>query len=460
VNPTPRFWSAEAWRGLATKIVAMAHGHGETRLNFETHWTGNVRWARNRISTSGDQRNNTLTIGRSLHSDGQYLTLNQLDDMALQTAMTYLDDIIAQYRREHLRTWEEPPFRTEDYLHPSLWFDRTYDLDGAARAAAAQRAIQPAEHAGMVSAGYVEVTARGVAVDRLGLMMQLYYPVTEAQFSVTVRDPEGIGSGWAGVSWNDWARIDVAQLSAIALDKCLKSRNPVAIEPGHYTTILEPQAVYALTSALVNQSLLSWPGAIARADNPYHDPAKAIKTKLGTRMLDKRLTIRADPMDPELGFLPFTENGEPYHAAVWFEHGVLTQLPYGREFAINQGLGNLGLPNSENYRLDGSGPLVSVDEMIASTTRGVLVTRFSQIEMLDRRSLLLAGYTRDGVWLIENGKIRTPVKNFRFTESPLFALNNIDQIGVSQRVFCPGQAVVVPPLKIRDFAFTSLSDGV
>ena len=455
--PTPKIWSAEAWRALAARIYSMTQGGGETRLNFTTEWAGNVRWARNHISTSGDRRNNTLTIGRSLQSEGQYLTLNQVDEASVRRAMAYVEAAIARYRPEVLQEFQEPPFQVNDYLHPRLWFDATDNLDGAQRAACAEMAIHPAEQAGMVSAGYLEVKASGVAVNRQQLEMALYYPVTEAQYSVTVRDPQGTASGWAGVNWNDWRRIDVAALSAIALDKCLKSRSPVAIEPGRYTTILEPQAGYDMGLGLVIG--FGWKSAIETPTDPYHDAAKVIQTKLGQRVVDERLTVRADPMDPDLGFVPFDDNGEPYQPAVWIERGVLRHLSYNRRFAVTQGVGDVGLLNSGNFRLEGSGPPASVDEMIVSTKRGLLVTRFTNVRLI-LGTTMVTGSTRDGIWLIENGKISKAVKNFRFTESPFFVLNSVEAIGVPQRVFSPGAAAMVPPLKVIDFSFTSLTDAV
>jgi predicted Zn-dependent protease len=458
-SPTfTQVWPQEAWQALATRIFTMAKGGGETRLNFNSDWLGFTRWARNRVSVSGDRNNNTLTIGRSLNSDGQYLTLNTVDDAALQQAMQYLEQTITQHRHEYLTHFQEPPFQADDYLHPTLWFDKTVALDGGPRAQAVQQVISPAEQAGMVSAGYLAVTATGVAVDRPALDMELYYPTTEAQFSITVRNPQGTGSGWAGVNWNDWSRIDIAQLTTTALHKCLTSRNPVAVEPGRYTTLLEPQAVYDLTHVIMG--FLSWDGNFRRRDFPFHDESVPIRTKIGQQLLDTRLMIRADPMDPDLGFVPFDSNGEPYRPAVWFDKGVLTHLSYERRFAVQQGLGNVGLLNSGCFRLEGSGPTTTVDEMIATTKRGILVTRFNQIKVLDFPSLLESGYTRDGLWLIENGKISKPIKNFQFTESPLFSLNNVEQIGVPQRVFCPGSAAMVPALKVRDFSFTALSDAV
>jgi predicted Zn-dependent protease len=98
--------------------------------------------------------------------------------------------------------------------------------------------------------------------------------------------------------------------------------------------------------------------------------------------------------------------------------------------------------------------------MIQTTKRGLLVTRFSGVQAIDDKSVLYTGYTRDGLWLVENGKISKPVKNFRFTESPLFAFNQVEQLGVPQRVFHPEAPIVVPPAKVRDFSFTSLADAV
>ena len=106
----------------------------------------------------------------------------------------------------------------------------------------ARHLAKSAADAGMLSAGYISVSAHSLAlIETTG--RSWYFPYTQAQYSVTVRDPKGVGSGWAGVDWHDWSKIDGEKLSAIALDKCLKSRNPVAIEPGRYTTIMEPQAV-------------------------------------------------------------------------------------------------------------------------------------------------------------------------------------------------------------------------
>jgi predicted Zn-dependent protease len=181
-------------------------------------------------------------------------------------------------------------------------------------------------------------------------------------------------------------------------------------------------------------------------------------------------------MDPAMGFPPFRLgtlsdegdqfNGAVYHPATWIEHGVLQNLAYSRNYAITYLNREMGLPNSGAFRM--SGGTATIEEMIATTKRGLLVTRFDQIMQLDLTSQLYRGYTRDGLWLVENGKISKPCKNLAFTESVLFALNKVEQLGVPQRVFHPNiafthanpQPVIVPPLKISDFSFTALSDAV
>lgn len=128
----------------------------------------------------------------------------------------------------------------------------------------------------------------------------------------------------------------------------------------------------------------------------------------------------------------------------------------------------IGLPNSGAFRVSVTGPTVTVDEMIATTTRGILVTRFDSPMELNWTSQLYRGYTRDGLWLIEHGKISHPIKNLAFTESPLFILNNVDQVGTPQRVyhatigdaFDVPQPRIAPALKARDFSFTALTDAV
>jgi predicted Zn-dependent protease len=274
---------------------------------------------------------------------------------------------------------------------------------------------------------------------------------------------------------HDWTQIDAPRLTERALDKCLRSRNPVAVEPGRYMAILEPQAVSGLLSYLVEIGLNR---KVAESGGPFFRGKTRVRggffgevgvSRLGERVIDDRLTIGADPMDPALGYAPFRYNLgvvdpslrlEVFHAADWIKDGVLQHLAYDKAYGVsNLGL-NQGLPSNGAFHMHANTPPVSIDEMIKTTKRGILVSRFSDVQIIDSRSALISGFTRDGVWLIENGAISKPVKNFRFLESPLFVLNQVEQIGAPERVFHPFAPVVCPALKVRDFSFTQLVDAV
>jgi predicted Zn-dependent protease len=473
--PTSRFLSSDECQSLLQRARQMAAGGGETTIFLDSLWVGNIRFGRNAITSSGDVRDNNIAIVREVRSATGSSKTNQLDDWHLLETVRRAERV-EERLAQRPASEEKHPF-IEPYLHPKIWFDTTYQQDAKARAETAHRIVQPSSQAGVQAAGFLQVSAIGRASmdgDRVW-----YYPYTLAQYSVTVRDPVGRGSGWAGVDWNDWSRVDVEHLSQVALEKCLRSRNPVALEPGRYTTILEPQAVGEFIAPLFSPTTMDREYAehgdpTNLRDSPYYhdDPQSPFNagpgySKIGESVIDERLTVTTDPMDPDLGIPPFRE-WQVFHPATWIKDGVLKELSYYRPYAVKKlrrntaGLPLFGSTWAGAFRMSSRGETASMDEMISTTKRGVLVTRFSDIAIppIDRKSLLLSGYTRDGTWLIENGKISKPIKNFRFTESPFFALNNIEQIGVPQRIFHPGIPIVVPSLKVRDFSFTSLSEAV
>jgi predicted Zn-dependent protease len=166
-------------------------------------------------------------------------------------------------------------------------------------------------------------------------------------------------------------------------------------------------------------------------------------------------------MDPRLFSSPFNGEGLPNRRMVWVEDGVLQNLEYDRYWADRQGVEPTGFASGFYM----SGGDATVDEMIGSTERGLLVTRFWYIRGVDPRTILFTGLSRDGTYLIENGEISHPVKNMRYNESPIFLLNNVEMMGEPVRVSSSesggiAPAVWVPPIKARDFTFTSLSDAV
>jgi predicted Zn-dependent protease len=183
--------------------------------------------------------------------------------------------------------------------------------------------------------------------------------------------------------------------------------------------------------------------------------------RIGERLVDGRVSIWSDPHDPRLFSAPFNAEGLPNRRMVWVEDGTLRNLVYGRYWAQRQGREPTGFVSG--WYMEGGAS--SLDEMIRSTARGLLVTRMWYIRSVDPRTILFTGLTRDGTFLIENGRIAHAVKNLRWNESPIFMLNNLEMLGRPARVVIgeSGESpstVFVPPMKIRNFTFTSVSDAI
>jgi predicted Zn-dependent protease len=467
-----RFLSKETCDAVVRRIRGFAQGGGETMVRIDSWWHGELRWARNRVDLASDRRDVSVRVTRGLPDGGRAdVSTNQLDDRSLQAAV-YAAERQAKHGGGMTIRDITAPAPVFDYQQPSIWSDTTYRFATDARAQIARRITDKVEAARMLAAGYMEVKAQSTA--RTAAAGMMYAERTAAQCSMTVRDAAGTGSGWAGLSSYNWGAIDADALSARALEKAIASRNPVGIEPGRYTVILEPQAVHELMKWVVTHLNAGFAGLIGpgrvSAENvsgPFaagFDNALGIgRSKLGLKVVDERITISHDPMDPALGVVPWVANNydsyaEPVLPVTWIDHGILKTLAYDRGYAVYRLGDNVGAVSRDGYRM--SGGTTTVDEMIRTTERGLLVTRFWNTDLLDPGSVLLTGLTRDGLWLIEHGKISKAVKNFRFTESPLFVLNSLDQLGEPVPVFSPDAPAIVPPLKAHDFSFTSLVDAV
>jgi len=279
---------------------------------------------------------------------------------------------------------------------------------------------------------------------------------TALSLTTTVRTEDGTGSGWAGATSHDFSKLDPKDLGARAIDKARRSVNAVAVEPGRYTVILEPTAVGNLIQFIV----FAMNARNADEGRSFFSKAGG-GNKIGMKVVDERVTISSDPLDPEAYANTFSNDGQPIAKTTWIENGVVKNLSYDRFWAQKQG--KEPLPTAGTVRM--SGGTSSTEELIASTERGILVTRFWYLRPVDPRTILYTGLTRDGTFLIERGRITRPIKNFRFNDSPVYMLNNLDAMGRAVRVSAseaggPGQAIVVPPIKVRDFNFTSLSDAV
>jgi predicted Zn-dependent protease len=448
VADTERYMSREDSANLFKRILALTTGGGETSANMDSHWIGNLRWARNRVTTAGDTTNHTVRILRTINGATGFSATNKFDDESLRIAVQAAEHIV-QFYPEYPDASPMPG--KQQYLQPKIWSDTTYNVGALQRSNMAREFVQPALKEKLVAAGYLQVGATSRSIYNTS-GMDAYYVETLARYSETVRNPTGTGSGWAGVDQNDWAKIDAKAISATALKKCIDSADPVAIEPGRYTLIMEPQAVHDL--------MLSAIFALDRYAAEHFQTVYTLRpgqSKIGLKVFDERIVISSDPTDPECGYIPFDYEGYPYRPVTWVQNGILKELAYSRQYALSQLGSGVPLPNSYSYRIQGGS--TTVDEMISKTKRGLLVTRLSDVHVIDSASLLSTGVSRDGLWLIESGKISKAVKNMRFTDSPMFAFNNIESIGPAKRVYA-SYPTIVPTIKVNDFNFTSLSDAV
>ena len=451
-------------QALSKRVLGFATAD-ETRVTIRSGARANSRFAVNQMSTAGDNTDTVVTVLSAFGKRSATATTNRLDDAGLKAVVANAESL-ARLSPEDPESM--PELGAQSYPESIGWSDTTAQLDPTARAAAIRTITEPARAAGLVSTGYIEArgTALAIATSR-GLFA--YGRTTEAVLTTTVRTPDGQGSGWGGTAHWDWNRIDAASLGATAIRKAQASVNAVAIEPGRYTVVLEPTAVGNLVQLI--QGALNARNA---------DEGRSFFTKqgggnkIGMKVVDERVTLVSDPMDPEIGTNPFTADGLPLKRTVWIENGVVKNLAYDRYWAQKQGKeanaggggggfgGGFG-GGGAGLRMNGGD--ASLDDLIAGTQRGILVTRFWYIRPVDPRTILYTGLTRDGTFLIENGKVTKAVKNFRFNESPIFMLNNLEAMSRPVRVSASesgntGQAIVVPAIRTREFSFTSLSDAV
>lgn len=419
-------------------------------VQVNSYTQGNIRFADNQVSTAGSTTDAQLGIQSAFGPKHAVVTTNDLSDAALERAVRE-SERLARLAPDDPEAM--PQLRAQQYTPVTAWFEATANLTPQDRAKASLTALDLARKAGdLKAAGYLVTGAGALAIGNSSGMFA-YHRSTSANYTLTLRTADGTGSGWAAADHADWTQLDATRVAQAAVEKARLSRNPVAIEPGRYTVILEPQAVGDLVQLL---SIYADARSADEGRSPFVKPGGG--SKIGEKILDDRVTIFSDPADPQLRGRPWDFDGLPLDRQTWIEKGVLRQLIYTRFWAKKQGKTATGGPST--FKM--AGGTKSVDDLVKETTRGILVTRLWYLREVDPRTVLYTGLTRDGTFLVENGKITKSLRNFRFNESPLFLLNNLEEIGRAERLAGTEQGgdVVMPSLRARDFNFTSLSDAV
>jgi predicted Zn-dependent protease len=441
--------SREQARALSEKVIKMSKADA-INVTINAGLNTNVRFAANQMSTAGSIVDATVVVQSAFGPKHAVVTTNDLSDEALKRTVEQAERLakLAPDDPESM-----PELDPQKYIPVNAWFESTAGLTAGERAKAALSALEPARAAGDVTAAGFLIAGAGMTSVANQKGMFAYFRTTSSNYTLTVRTKDGTGSGWAAADHPDWKQIDFNAVAKRAIDKARASRNPQKVEPGRYTVILEPQAVGDLVQLISNYT-------DARTSDEGRSPfvKQGGGNKIGEKIVDNRVTIFSDPADPQLLAQPFDGEGFPIARQVWIDNGTLKQLYYSRFWAKKQSKQPTGAPSS----LKMSGGSASIDEMIKSTERGILVTRLWYLREVDPRTILYTGLTRDGTFLIENGKISRSAQNFRFNESPLFMLNNLEALGKAERLAGTeqGGSIVMPSIKVRDFNFTSLSEAV
>ncbi len=448
-DPAAKLTSREEFRFLADLILKHSSGDHTLVALHDLHG-GATRFANNQVVQNVDQRRVTLAVTVAFGQRHGTASTSDLSVGGVQDALRRAEAVarVSPPDPEYL-----PPVEAQAYPSLSTWRAETAAGGPARRLAEARTAIELCRERDLTAAGLVasSVSVVGLAADT-GLFA--YEPRTEARFSVTAarntltdRALGGGATGWAATAHRSMDRLDVVGRTRTAIEKALGSEAPKELPAGRYTVILEPDAVAGLWGWLLWQLDAK---AYDRRTSPFAG-------RLGQPVVDRRLRLRNEPAHPDLFGVGFTSDGLPSFSSTWIEAGLLKQLHYDRFTARQHGVAPI--PTLEAPVLSGDGPAASgVEDLIRSTERGILVTTFWYIRMVNPMDLTLTGMTRDGTFLIEDGRIAAPVRNFRFHESPLRAFNRLEAFTVPIEAQTAESAkMLVPAVTVQDFHFSSVT---
>jgi predicted Zn-dependent protease len=414
-----------------------------------------LRFATNAFTTSGARENASVSVTVWIDKKRGSASTNEIDDESLKSTVALAEQLarISPVDREYM-----PTLGKQTYKPVSGYAEATSNISVTSRAKTIHDVIVACEKAKVVGAGFHQARGTaGASATRNGNF--LYDRSSLVSLSTTARTPDGTSSGYFLRNHFDVTKLDTARVANEAIRKALDSRNPRVLDAGVYPAILEPQAVADLLGFFAF-------GFDARSTEEGRSPFSAPggKTKLGEKIFDERINIYSDPWHPDLPGSQSAQAGLPAEKIYLVRNGVLENLVYSRFWAKQKG--KEPTPGPVNSIVESSQSPATVDDMIKSMDRGLLLGRFWYIRGVDPRTALQTGLTRDGIWYIEKGKIQYPVKNFRFNQSviQLLAPGNVEMIGKSERVGSSegqgGNAALLPALKVKEFHFSSQSEAV
>ncbi len=431
---------------LAEKVISFST-FPECQVNIGNSEQAFIRFALNGITTSGFVAQQFLSVSVTKDAKSGNTNVDEFDDATLRDAVKRAERLalIQPANPENV-----PPLTAQKYPALDNFAEGTARARNPVMIPHVRAIIEAAKAKSLVAAGYFERTA-GISALANKAGNFGFARTTDSNLAATVRNAEGTSSGWAAKPAVRIEEISGEEIGKTAVGKCLAWKNPKRLDPGKYTVVLEPTAV----GDLVPLMAFSMSARGAEQGQSFH-AKKGGGTLVGEKMFPESITLRSDPANPLYPMVPWGNGGLPFEPVPWIEGGVVKNLFYDRYWAGKAGKKATPAPGA--LVLDGGSK--SLDELIASVDRGLLVTRFWYIRVVNPQTVQLTGLTRDGLFLIEEGKVTSPVVNFRFNESPVRLLQNTIAMGKPVRTRGGEIGMIAPPLVVKDFPFTSISDAV
>jgi PmbA protein len=442
-----RFTGA-ALEAIAERVFKLSEAD-ETEVEIDVTSDALTRFANNVIHQNVAEEVLHVSIRAVMDGRTARASTNKVDEDSLRRAtFAALSLAVNQPKKPDLL----PMLGRQKYQKVARFFSASAAATAQDRARAVTRVCRMAEKnkqtaAGIFSSGHMQT----ILANSRGLFA--HHEQTRSEFSITILEPNS--SGWAKANSPDIRQLDPDALAQSASRKASDSRSPQELPPGHYTVILSPSAVLDLVGFLFYDF----------AGTAVLDKRSCFNDRMGKKIFGENITIWDDVYHPlQLG-APYDGEGVPRQKVLLVDRGVPKNLVYARSTAKKMktkptGHG-FGLPNEFGeapMNLVFAGGQKSIDEMVSSTERGIFVTRLWYIREVDPYEKILTGMTRDGTFLVENGRLAAGIRNFRFNQSILEMLANVEMLGPSVRA--AGEEsfeMVVPAMKVRGFHFTEVT---
>ncbi|MGE3978175.1 MAG: TldD/PmbA family protein [Nitrospira sp.] len=434
----PKMTSSDEFRFL-TELVMTRSSADHTSVSLRDHHAGTTRFANNQVIQNVDTRRGTLAVTVAFGGRQGTASTTDFTAGAIQDALARAERIarVSPADPEYLPPPDPCAFLVRETAKPE-----TTAAGPVKRLEYANEAIGHCRMENIMAAGIVSSSATAVGV-AAGNGLFGYERRADARFSLTAQ--AGESTGWSAATHRSIDHLKIQERTLAAIAKSKRGRDAHELPAGHYPVILEPAAVAGL-----------WAWLMRSLDaKSYMKGTSPFVGKLGQAIVDERLTLRNVPDHADLLGEGFTNEGLPSTDSVWIDHGILKQLAYDRFTAKAAGVETIPTLEAPTLSVEGSS-VHSIQELIKSTERGILVTNFWYIRPVNPRDLMLTGMTRDGTFLVEKGEVVAAIKNFRFHESPLRAFQCLSAwTAPMEAVNSETGKMLVPAMVLPHFHFSS-----